>query len=211
MKKSYLLYSFALALFAGINYSSAAIIEIRAIGLAGQPQSYSPANPTVYVGDTIRWLNQNGTHTSASKTIPAAAATWNGNIPTDGVGYFEYVVTVPGTYNYICHSNLGGGNGHGMNGSFEALAATTGMSTINDVALSIAYPIPFSNLLTIEIAKNADAIVLYNIAGEQIKSISLIANQTKAEITTTELCSGTYFFSIFKDGKCIENRKILKN
>ena len=132
MKHNYHLFTFFIALFLGINYTNATIVEIRAIGLAGQAQSYSPANPTVYVGDTIRWLNQNGTHTSASKIIPAGAAPWNGDIPTDGVGYFQYVVTVPGTYTYLCHINLGGGNGHGMNGSFEAKAATTGITTIND-------------------------------------------------------------------------------
>ncbi len=66
---------------------------------------FSPANFSAQVGDTVRWTWSSGSHTTTSGNdnggIPAGAATWNENI-NSGSTTFEYVITIPGTYNYRC-------------------------------------------------------------------------------------------------------------
>ena len=82
---------------------------------------FSPANlPGVFVGDTIRWVWINGSHTTTSTTIPVTAATWNSPITT-AVRFFEYRINVPGVYNYHCtpHADMG------MTGSFTAVTPPT--------------------------------------------------------------------------------------
>jgi plastocyanin len=59
------------------------------------------ALPNVNLGDTIRWEWVNGTHTTTSTTIPAAAVPWDNPIDATHLS-FEYVPNVAGTYNYHC-------------------------------------------------------------------------------------------------------------
>lgn len=62
----------------------------------------------VFVGDTVRWVWINGTHTTTcdqnadpSTYLPTGAATWNALI-TSTNPEFKYKVTVAGTYQYTC-------------------------------------------------------------------------------------------------------------
>jgi len=77
---------------------------------------FNPAvMPGVFVGDTVRWVWVNGSHTTTSTTIPFGAATWNNPINSSSP-FFEYLITVPGTYNYRCNPHVG----IGMIGTFTA-------------------------------------------------------------------------------------------
>ena len=84
---------------------------------------FSPKNFTVNVGDTIRWQRDDSTgsisHTTTSDVIPAGAASWDSPISQNNPSY-TYVVTVAGTYNYVCtpHAAMG------MVGSFVASPAS---------------------------------------------------------------------------------------
>jgi plastocyanin len=55
----------------------------------------------VNVGDTIRWVWVSGFHTTTSSSIPAGAQAWDALI-TPTITFYEYVVEVPGTYDYVC-------------------------------------------------------------------------------------------------------------
>ncbi|HZG00773.1 MAG TPA: T9SS type A sorting domain-containing protein [Chitinophagales bacterium] len=55
----------------------------------------------VQVGDTMRWEWVNGTHTTTAVGYPAGATPWNSPI-TAANPVFEYVVTAPGGYAYVC-------------------------------------------------------------------------------------------------------------
>mgnify|MGYP001190437485 FL=1 len=82
---------------------------------------FNPVNLTgVFVGDTIRWVWINGVHTTTSTTIPLTAAPWNSPI-SSSVTFFEYRVTISGTYNYRCTPHVG----IGMIGSFTAANPTS--------------------------------------------------------------------------------------
>ena len=81
---------------------------------------FNPHNiPNVSAGDTIRWVWQAGDHTTTSSSIPAGAASWDKLINSSNTVY-EYKVTEPGTYDYVCTPHAG----MGMVGSFTAIAST---------------------------------------------------------------------------------------
>ncbi len=79
---------------------------------------FNPSSLNVTVGDTVRWVWVNGSHTTTSSTIPGAAASWDESINNSNTSY-EYKVTVAGTYNYVCTPHAG----MGQVGSFTAAGA----------------------------------------------------------------------------------------
>jgi plastocyanin len=103
---------------------------------------FSPANlPSVFVGDTIRWVWVNGDHTTTSTTIPLGAATWNAPISFSAQS-FEYRITVAGTYNYRCTPHVASG----MTGSFTAanpppLSVTPGNQDVTSAAGSTTFTV----------------------------------------------------------------------
>ena len=79
---------------------------------------FSPASITnVVVGDVIKWVWIEGTHTSTSLTIPAGADVWDAAL-TSGSTEFSYTVTEAGVYNYECTPH----GAFGMTASFTATA-----------------------------------------------------------------------------------------
>ncbi len=89
--------------------------------------SFSPSNlPNVIVGDTIRWVWINGSHTTTSTTIPAGAASWDHPLNSSNT-FYEYHVTIAGNYNYKCTPH----EGMGMVGSFTA---TTVIPTLTGIS-----------------------------------------------------------------------------
>jgi plastocyanin len=85
-----------------------------------QNYSFSPSNlPNVAVGDTIRWVWINGSHTTTSSTIPFGADSWDHPINSNNT-FYEYPVTLAGVYNYVCTPH----QGMGMTGSFTATQLT---------------------------------------------------------------------------------------
>ncbi|MGH2574819.1 MAG: cupredoxin domain-containing protein, partial [Ignavibacteria bacterium] len=73
--------------------------------------SFSPANITVTVGDTIKWQWLSGIHTTTSLTIPSGAAAWDA--PLDNTNQtFIYRITAAGTYNYKCTPHFPGMSGN---------------------------------------------------------------------------------------------------
>lgn len=85
-----------------------AVTEAFAVKHVVNVQNYSfvPANLNVQVGDTIRWVWINGTHTTTSTTIPFGAPAWDEPITSSNT-FYEYRVNVVGVYSYLCtpHSN----------------------------------------------------------------------------------------------------------
>lgn len=158
-------------------------------------EAFIPAVTNAVVGDTIKWVNVNGTHTTASTSVPAGALTWSSPDLT-AAGYI-YVVKVAGTYNYTCHPATGG---H-MPGSI-VVTGTAGVSSVDRDANSMffAYPNPCTDKLTIE-AQSVNNISVYNISGQLIKSVSTKPELTKIEIDVADLAKGVYFITIDKGDK----------
>lgn len=163
-------------------------------------RTFDPANITnAVVGDTIRWVWSSGTHNTTSTTIPSGATSWAS--PIDGTNQtFNYKITVPGTYNYVCtfHAAMG------MTGSFIAApnAIQQTGTVVNDYALSQNYPNPFNPSTSIKFAipvKSQVKISIYNVAGvlvSQPVNENLNEGEYKYEFNASGLSSGVYFYKI---------------
>jgi plastocyanin len=93
MKKIVLL-SFLISSFTA---TFAKIITVQVVNF-----QFMPSTVNAKVGDTIRWVWKQGTHTTTSLTIPAGALAWNKPIDINH-RVFRYKLTKAGTYKYRCN------------------------------------------------------------------------------------------------------------
>ncbi len=165
-------------------------------------EAFIPAVTNAVVGDTIKWVNVNGTHTTASTSVPSGALPWSS--PDLTAAGFIYVVKVVGTYNYTCHPATGG---H-MPGSI-IVTGTASVSTVDRETNTgfFAYPNPCIDKITVE-TQSVNNISVYNISGQLIKSVAVKPELTKVEIDVADLAKGIYFITIEKGIKTY-SQKIL--
>ena len=164
---------------------------------------FSPATLTVSVGDTIRWVWSAGTHTTTSVSggIPAGAASWNAPI-TSSSNSFEYRVTMPGAYSYVCTPHA-----PGMAGSFNA--TTVGISPNMLTGLRIG-PNPTTGTVRVTGLGTTETTVeatVYNGAGKLVKSESLSGKDGNT-IDLQDLQAGSYYIKLTA-GELSETRQIL--
>lgn len=81
-----------------------------------QDFQFSPSTRNVLVGDVIHFVWINGGHTTTSTSVPGGAATWDAPMNSLNTS-FDYTVTIPGTYNFLCNIHP-----IAMQGSFVATA-----------------------------------------------------------------------------------------
>jgi plastocyanin len=84
---------------------------------------FSPSSLNVNVGDIVKWVWVQGSHTTTSSTIPSGATSWDAAI-NNGNQTYEYTVTIAGTYNYVCTPHAG----MGMVASFVAAGAAPALT-----------------------------------------------------------------------------------
>ena len=172
------------------------------------PSHFLPVMANATVGDTIHWTWVAGTHIVgpiSASDIPAGAAMFNGPIDS-GHQSFEYVVTVPGSYHYVCHP----ATPHGED-AYITVVAATGVQEYNVNNLSSAYPNPFAEKITIE-TSNIDMIIVYNSIGEKVSSFPVKSSgPVKFEADLATLPKGIFFYSIIKNGAVLETRRIIKD
>ncbi len=190
---------FILILFLNINVSNATVHEIMVGG-----NSFTPSNLNVSVGDTIRWVWQDGSHTttcdgSTGTSRPVGAASWNANIDP-GNTTFEYVVTVAGDYDYKCIPHF-----PSMVGSFTA--STTSITQTSTIVpdrfnLNQNYPNPFnpSTNIRFDIAKTGFAnVTVYNSLGKEVARLvneNLTPGTYEVNWNATGVSSGIYYFML---------------
>ena len=203
MKKIYSLVFVSLAALLAINTANA---TVRIVTCQNVPSHFLPVTVNALCGDTVRWNWVAGNHVVGpinSSFIPVGAAMWNAPINSSSIT-FQYVVTVPGNYHYVCHPSTP----HGED-AYIIVTCSSGVPNIDINPVSVAYPNPFSDKLIIETTAG-DMIAIYNLLGEKIKSVALTSGQTKVQVEVPELNSGIYFYSILKEGVIVETRKLVK-
>lgn len=62
---------------------------------------FNPSTVNAHVGDKIKWVWDNGFHTTTSTGVPSGADTWNAPLQTAGAS-FTYTLNVAGNYTYEC-------------------------------------------------------------------------------------------------------------
>jgi prepilin-type N-terminal cleavage/methylation domain-containing protein len=90
------------------------------------PEPPVPIDPTITVGDKVRWVFQEGTHTTTAVPGQGAAGTWDSGFqsPSGDPGnptFFEFTFTQPGTFNYYCMLHAFDPEG---DGTFEGMTGT---------------------------------------------------------------------------------------
>ncbi len=144
--------------------AAAKIHEVQVSNFMFDPSVLS----SVEVGDTVRWVWLNGSHTTTSVSIPAGAAAWD--VPLNSTSTsFDYQVKVVGEYSYKCapHASMG------MTGSFTA-SFPSGINMDRSMAEILIYPNPASSNLNIRY-RSADAplqtVSIYDISGKKMKEM----------------------------------------
>lgn len=167
---------------------------------------FTPNNFTANIGDTVVWTFNGGfVHTTTSISVPAGALAWNSGDMTVIGQIFKYNITIDGTYGYWCTYH---GSTFGMAGGF--IVNPSGTFDPSTKMGSLFFPNPCMNKITF-IYKDADAIMVYDMLGNKMKSIMLNVSETKMEIDMATLPQGVYFFHILKEGEIISTKKIVKS
>ena len=165
---------------------------------------FTPASLSANVGDTIVWTFGGGTHTTTSNTIPLGADAWDRPINSI-VQSFTYVITVAGTYDYICtpHSFTG-----------QIVAINTGINTLdlfsnfNIYALrSSTYNVSYSLTRSVNVK-----ISVYDITGKSAKILKSSYQSAGNYLSTynfEDLKKGIYIFEMIIDKHRLTKRLVI--
>lgn len=160
---------------------------------------FTPANITIDVGDTVRWVNIGGFH-----NVIADDESFTSGDPSSNAWVYENVFNASGDNPYYCevHGNAGG---MGMSGVIT-VQAPTGVSSNNIVPnefeLKQNYPNPFNPTTNIQYSISESGkikLAIYNIIGEEV---ALLVNGIEGvgfyEVTfsATKLPGGIYFYRL---------------
>ncbi len=157
-------------------------------------QDYSyfvPSNVSVNVGDVVRWVWTDGSHTTTSKTIPAGAQPWDSPLNASKTS-FEYTVTVAGEYSYVCsiHESMG------MTGSFTA-GVSSGIDKFDLQEVISLYPNPALSFINVKTSSNGE-IQLSDVLGRSIRNYQLSElplSQDSYRLDLNDLAEGIYVVS----------------
>ncbi|HLN54189.1 MAG TPA: plastocyanin/azurin family copper-binding protein [Lentimicrobium sp.] len=175
-----------------------------------QDNTFSPKDIEVKVGDTVRWVWTSGAHTTTSAEIPAGAAAWDSPLTTN-VQQFDYVVTVEGTYNYVCtpHIDLG------MVGT---ITATTQLGIgENALANSVKiYPNPAREnaVMTLISEKPGQGILsMYDLLGNKVNKSDVLIKQgtNNINLLLETLRPGVYFIELKYNNEAAIVRRLVKS
>ena len=190
-------------LCASIYHSKATLHIIEADSVFTQPFD------TILVGDTVKWVWVSGNHTTTSNGIPTLAMPWN-ELLDEHHPVFTYVVSIPGTYNYISVPDA-----PGMKGSFVAIypvGIAEPQSIVSDFRISgnpSRNNISFSLMLTQAVTGEVS---LYNLAGAKIQTLysgEFLPVYFQRNIQLSKAISPGLYFVALKTGDISVARKIV--
>ena len=172
--------------------------------------SYSPNSLPVAVADTIEWQGSFGPHPLSSTTIPMGAPAWHNGAGT----VFDYVVPLPGTYNYECDNH----SAFGMVGSFTAALTGVDDQQTNGSPLSFRleqnFPNPFNPTTSIKYQiPNTKHVTLkvFNMIGQEVATVvdeDQESGYKSVQFDGGGLSSGVYFYQLTA-GDFIQTKRLL--
>lgn len=199
-------YLISLISFALIVLTTNASIYI--VTCQNNPVHFLPETFTCEVGDTIQWTWVAGNHIVGpidTSYIPSGAAMFISPIDVNNQ-FFEYVVTVPGTYNYDCHP----ATPHGETGSFIVSSVSGIQEDISLINLTSAFPNPsdgkFQFVIDNSLLNKNSKLKIRDLEGKLIYQ-STISN-AKSDIELVNIRNGYYFLE-FNNGEITINKKIV--
>ena len=197
MKKTLLLKTMLAALGVAVFTNTMATVHTVHV----QDFSFNPASMSVIVGDTVRWVRMEGTHTTTSGVIPFGATAWDSDLDA-GTVTFDYKVLMAGTYNYVCTPHAG----NGMVGVFTASTAI-GLSEVSPEDIR-AYPNPFTDAFFVETGDAKDVkVMIYDLLGKQVTDYIPEAVSGKIKVEAGRLTPGIYMV-VVKGGEGLNEKTI---
>jgi plastocyanin len=192
----------AMVLMFAATVAQATVHVIKFGGALGSV--YSPSSLSVSIGDTIQWQGSFSFHPLSSTTIPAGAASWQAASGT----VFSYVVTVAGTYDYLCdvHQPAMAGSFSTTLSSVQASASSLEPSYLK---LDQNYPNPFNPATSIRYIVGAAGsqqpavsmvtLAVYDLVGREV---AVLVNEGKepgsytVQFDASGLASGKYVYKL---------------
>jgi len=94
---------------------------------------YAPSNLNINIGDTVKWVNDNGFHNVNFDINTITGSSFNNpqsfiSTPTSNVDIYTHIFTLPGTYNYDCSVGQ-----HAANGMVGTIVVNSNSNTIYDI------------------------------------------------------------------------------
>lgn len=171
--------------------------------------AYAPSALTINQNDTVVWINIGGFH-DVNADINTLTGSSFGN-PVDfqsaasGVGFlYQYIFTVPGTYNYDC--SVGQHAVNGMIGTITVLPLTAVAEATQKNSSSSFYPNPANNAINFPDFNKIDQIAIFSLTGAKVMETKL----TKQQLNLSDLGSGVYFVKISKNNKLTTTKLVIK-
>jgi plastocyanin len=172
-----------------------------------QGLTFSPADFTVMVGDTVRFQWTNGSHNTVSTDVPAGAAAWNSPLNSGNQSY-DYEVSVAGSYAYVCTFHAG------QDGVFTAEAAPNAVQNVNRAAIEMNVRTTANGNLTVHVmnASGDKAIVtMLDITGREVAILhqGVIASDDFTIRQDVSAFQRGIYFVRFQEGSRVSTRKVL--
>ncbi|TVQ48394.1 MAG: T9SS C-terminal target domain-containing protein [Saprospirales bacterium] len=100
---TFLLFAFSLSI--GINHAQNNTLHVVEVS----SNIYTPAEITIQSGDTIRWINVQGTHNvnGLQSVFPNNPEGFFSGAAQSGNWEYEFIFTIPGQYDYQCDPHVG--------------------------------------------------------------------------------------------------------
>ena len=181
---------------------------VHVVTAQNNPSHFLPDTVFATVGDTVRWEWVAGVHDVGpinSSFIPGGAAMWSAPIDVGNLSY-EYVVTVAGSYYYVCHPSTP----HGEDAYME-VSGGTGLNQDESMEdLLNIYPNPSNGHFNIQIGgsmfTNRTELEIYDLTGKLVFKSLII--KSLSTIDLFELERGSYMLR-FTNDKAIRTKKII--
>ncbi len=202
MKRLY--FFLTLSAFVFTTTCSAVVVTINQTNNA-----FSPLVANVNVGDVIHFVWSSGDHNTTSVSVPTGAATWNAPLDASNTT-FDYTVTVPGNYGYVCtfHSPS-------MSGGFQA-ATPTQIESIANLVSDFTAGVDFNNHtvhVNIDNATPSNSILrLIDITGKEVAVLlntQLGIGKQMYHFDMSGRNAGVYFLRLEQNGKAVTRRVMM--
>lgn len=188
-----------------VTFSSQLSATVHIVNQQGT--TFSPADFTVIVGDTVRFQWNNGSHNTVSTDVPAGAAIWNSPLNSGNQSY-EYEVTVAGSYAYVCTFHTG------QDGVFTAEAAPNSVQNVQRAAIEMNVRTSANGNLTVHVMNASGdqaTVTMLDITGREVATLHQGVIATDDFVIRQDVSSfqrGIYFVR-FQEGARVSTRKVL--
>ncbi len=196
----------ALATAAVVLLSASSMATVHTVTCQNGDSHFLPITVNAFVGDTIFWTWVSGTHVVGPITaadIPVGAGMWN--VPVNAsMQSFEYVVSVPGDYHYVCHPSAP----HDEDGYITVSLSTDAPQPMSMTELLTVYPVPSNGKVTMLSNMGNAPFSVFNTVGEEVLR-STIPGQ-RSEVDLSDRPKGIYFIQIASEQGVLTRRVVIQ-